>query len=183
MRKCPNCHAENSDDAFFCHLCGRKIKNKANGWLIAFFIYFLITCVLGFLAVGVILDVENETHTLEIDLQEKESEISKLETLVKENSNDKTRLESLRRNAENENERLQSRVWEQESEISSLKNQIPQIYTTKNVNQKIYYWDGKFKETNYSYKKAGVNVTVYFWKDGFGLTEWGWIPSNCLRKN
>lgn len=183
MRRCPHCHTENSDDAFFCHLCGRKIKNKANGWLIAFIIYFLITCVLGIIAVGVFLDMESEIPRLETDLQEKEAEILKLEILVEENKNDKTQLESLRRDAENENERLQSRVWEQESEISNLKTRVPQLYTTKYANQKIYYWEGKFKETTYSYKKAGVSVTVYFWKDGYGLTEWGWIPSDCLKKN
>ena len=144
MRRCPHCHTENSDDAFFCHLCGRKIKYKANGWLIAFIIYFLITCVLGIIAVGVFLDMESEIPRLETDLQEKEAEISKLEMHVKESSNDKTRLESLRRNAENENERLQSRVREQESEISSLKNQIPQTYKTKYANQYVYYWNGKF---------------------------------------
>lgn len=182
MRKCPHCHTVNSDDAFFCHLCGGKIKNKANGWLIVFIIYFLTTFALGFFAVSVILDVDNEKRTLETNLQEKESEISKLEILVLENSTDKTRLESLRRNVENENERLQSRVWEQESEISSLQNKIPQTYTTKYANQYIYYWNGKFEKTIYSYSSAGSCVTVYDWMDGYGLTKWGWIPSHCLEK-
>ena len=29
---CPNCKAENPNDAYFCHACGYKLRNKTNGW-------------------------------------------------------------------------------------------------------------------------------------------------------
>ena len=68
------------------------------------------------------------------------------------------------------------------TEISDLKEQLPQTYYTKYPNQKIYYWAGSFLDTNYTWSNAGTAVTIYMQKDGYGMTEWGWCPMNCLRQ-
>lgn len=62
------------------------------------------------------------------------------------------------------------------------KSKIPQQYYTKYKNQDIYYWEGTFKKTSYMYEEVGTCVDIYVQRDGYGLSSYGWVPMNCLRK-
>ena len=85
-------------------------------------------------------------------------------------------------NKNTEISRLNSEISRLKSEISQLKTQQSQTYITKYANQSIYYWNGSFKETDYKYSDKGTWVDIYTQKDGYGLTDWGWIPMNRLEK-
>lgn len=62
------------------------------------------------------------------------------------------------------------------------RSKIPQQYYTNYKNQSIYYWDGTFKETSFMYGEVGTCVEIYVQRDDYGLSSYGWIPMNCLRK-
>lgn len=68
-----------------------------------------------------------------------------------------------------------------DEEIERMKELLPQTYYTMYSNQRIYYWNGDFERIDYTFD-SGVPVTIYTQKDGYGMTEWGWIPMNCLEK-
>lgn len=72
-----------------------------------------------------------------------------------------------------------------EAELKAKKaeeSKIQQQYYTKYKNQDIYYWDGTFKKTSYMYEEVGTCVDIYVQRDGYGLSSYGWVPMNCLRK-
>lgn len=77
---------------------------------------------------------------------------------------------------------LYNELQTKEATINSLQNQLPQTYYTKYSNQAIYYWDGSFIKAGSYYADSDVRVTIYLQKEGYGMTEFGWIPMNCLRK-
>ncbi len=97
---------------------------------------------------------ENTVFEVNAELQAKEQEISTLQ------------------------EQLQSKI----ATINSLQNQLPQTYYTKYTNQAIYYWDGSFIKAGSYWADSDVRVTIYLQKEGYGMTEFGWVPMNCLRK-
>ena len=97
---------------------------------------------------------ENTVYEVNAELQAKEQEISTLQ------------------------EQLQSKI----ATINSLQNQLPQTYYTKYTNQAIYYWDGSFIKAGSYWADSDVCVTIYLQKEGYGMTEFGWVPMNCLRK-
>lgn len=84
--------------------------------------------------------------------------------------------------AQYEMELMESELLSRDEEINTLKSKLPQIYYTKYKDQTLYYWEGNYKQTSYVYSEKGVMVNVYLQKDGYGLTEFGWIPMNRLRK-
>lgn len=82
----------------------------------------------------------------------------------------------------NEISRLQEQLQSKNATINSLQNQLPQMYYTKYTNQAIYYWDGSFIKAGSYWADSDVRVTIYLQKEGYGMTEFGWVPMNCLRK-
>ena len=83
---------------------------------------------------------------------------------------------------EQEISRLQEQLQSKNATINSLQNQLPQMYYTKYTNQAIYYWDGSFIKAGSYWADSDVRVTIYLQKEGYGMTEFGWVPMNCLRK-
>lgn len=83
---------------------------------------------------------------------------------------------------EQEISRLQKQLQSKNATINSLQNQLPQTYYTKYTNQAIYYWDGSFIKAGSYWADSDVCVTIYLQKEGYGMTEFGWVPMNCLRK-
>lgn len=82
-------------------------------------------------------------------------------------------------------ERIDSFRWERNElheRIDNLQNQLPQIYYTKYTNQAIYYWDGSFIKAGSYWADSDVRVKIYLQKEDYGMTEFGWVPMNCLRK-
>lgn len=86
-------------------------------------------------------------------------------------------------NAENEAiEHLHAQLEAKNTMISEMERRLPQNYYTKYPNQGIYYWDGSFVRANSFWPDANICLTVYLQKDGYGMTEYGWVPMSCLRK-
>ncbi len=156
--KCPKCKEVNPKKAYYCHNCGKKLRTKVNGWLICSIILFLATILLGLLA----FDYADSMVYYKMnynDLYYEKQSVS--DQLIKK----------------------KSEISELNSEISRLRDQIPQSYYTKYSNQYLYYWKGYFEKTDYYYNESGALVTIYTQKDGYGLSDWGWIPMNRLEKN
>lgn len=154
---CPKCKENNPKNAYYCHYCGNKIRTKINGWLICSIILIVSTIFLAVLAF-------NYADSM-IYYKSNYSKLYQEKQYVSEQLNDKN-----------------SEISRLKSEISQLKTQQPQTYLTKYANQSIYYWNGSFRETDYKYSDKGTWVDIYAQKDGYGLTDWGWIPMNRLEK-
>lgn len=154
---CPKCNQNNPNNAYYCHNCGNKLKTKINGWMICSLILIASTILLGVLAFNYADSMVYYKSNYSNLYQEKQ--------YVSEQLNNKN-----------------TEISRLNSEISQLKTQQPQTYITKYANQSIYYWNGSFKETDYKYSDKGTWVDIYTQKDGYGLTDWGWIPMNCLKK-
>ena len=127
---------------------------KTNWWSIISFILFITVCTLSY----ALYESYNKIHYLRWQqnyLQDtKNQEISSLQ------------------------EQLQSK----DATINSLQEQLPKTYYTKYPNQAIYYWDGDFIKAGSYYRESGICLNVYLQKDGYGMTEFGWIPMNCLSR-
>lgn len=137
---------------------------KTNWWAIVSLLLFFTLCVLSYCLYESYERIdslywqrnnsENTVYEVNAELQAKEQEISTLQ------------------------EQLQSKI----ATINSLQNQLPQTYYTKYTNQAIYYWDGSFIKAGSYWADSDVCVTIYLQKEGYGMTEFGWVPMNCLRK-
>lgn len=137
---------------------------KTNWWAIVSLLLFFTLCVLSYCLYESYERIDslywqrnNSEYTVfevNAELQAKEQEISTLQ------------------------EQLQSKI----ATINSLQNQLPQTYYTKYTNQAIYYWDGSFIKAGSYWADSDVCVTIYLQKEGYGMTEFGWVPMNCLRK-
>ena len=137
---------------------------KTNSWAIVSLLLFFTLCVLSYCLYESYERIaslywqrnnsENTVYEVNAELQAKEQEISTLQ------------------------EQLQSKI----ATINSLQNQLPQTYYTKYTNQAIYYWDGSFIKAGSYWADSDVCVTIYLQKEGYGMTEFGWVPMNCLRK-
>lgn len=150
--------------------CGEIIREgeaktkKTNWWSIVSLLLFFVICLLSYCLYESYERIDNlylqrnnsENTVFEVnaELQAKEQEISRLK------------------------EQLQSK----NATINSLQNQLPQMYYTKYTNQAIYYWDGSFIKAGSYWADSDVRVTIYLQKEGYGMTEFGWVPMNCLRK-
>ena len=137
---------------------------KTNWWAIVSLLLFFTLCVLSYCLYESYERIdslywqrnnsENTVYEVNAELQAKEQEISTLQ------------------------EQLQSKI----ATINSLQNQLPQTYYTKYTNQAIYYWDGSFIKAGSYWADSDVCVTIYLQKEGYGMTEFRWVPMNCLRK-
>ena len=137
---------------------------KTNWWSIVSLLLFFTLCILSYCLYESYERIdslywqrnnsENTVFEVNAELQAKEQEISTLQ------------------------EQLQSK----NATINSLQNQLPQTYYTKFSNQAIYYWDGSFIKAGSYWADSDVRVTIYLQKEGYGMTEFGWVPMNCLRK-
>ena len=47
MLTCPNCKNLNPNDAYFCHECGYKLRNKKNGWKITAIVNLILLIIVG----------------------------------------------------------------------------------------------------------------------------------------
>lgn len=163
--KCPVCNIDNPKDAYYCHNCGKKLRTRVSGWMICSIALFLGALLLGYLA----SDYADWARYYESEyiglVYEKKSVSDKVTKLNAEISS------------------LNSEITSLNSEIGRLRDQVPQLYTTKNANQYLYYWKGHFERADLYYKDAGVVVTIYAQKEGYGLSDWGWIPMDGLEKN
>ena len=139
-------------------------RGRTNWWSIVSLLLFFILCVLSYALYESYERIdslywqrnnsENTVYEVNAELQAKEQEISTLQ------------------------EQLQSK----NATINSLRNQLPQTYYTKYSNQAIYYWDGAFIKAGSYWADSDIRVTIYLQKEGYGMTEFGWVPMNCLRK-
>lgn len=192
MRTCPSCKELNTDDSYYCHSCGRKLKGKTNGWIIISMTLLIILCIVSVLLYDSYDNIdylrreryysENRVSDMEAELSTKENNINNLQGKIQSKDASINNLTNQIQSKDNEISNLQDQIQSQNAVISNLQNRLPQTYYTKYPNQKIYYWAGSFLETTYTWSNAGAAITIYMQKDGYGMTEWGWVPMNCLRK-
>lgn len=75
-----------------------------------------------------------------------------------------------------------------EAEINSLKSQLPQAYYTKYPEQYYYHICTDSFVKSDCYANQGTQLTVYRQSTTkgsstlYGLTEFGWVPMDCLEK-
>jgi len=81
-----------------------------------------------------------------------------------------------------QNRLLDWQIQSKDARIRDIESQLPQIYYTRHANQAIYYWDSSYIKADSYWKDADVCVTVYLEKDGYGMTEFGWVPMESLRR-
>lgn len=156
--ECPKCQENNPSEAYFCHICGYQLRRKTNGWRIYSILISLLIILLGGIFFLYYRDAEQRIE----------------EGIVAEHR--AYYAESRAKEAESRAKEIELRAKEAE------KSKIPQQYYTKYKNQSIYYWDGTFKETSFMYGEVGTCVEIYVQRDDYGLSSYGWIPMNCLRK-
>lgn len=202
--KCPKCGKELTNDSNFCEFCGtqvRKIrKPKSAPWIVMTIIF----CVL-FLGIGGFFYYDHTSNRRALEAAEEEAawlfqaernarnDAAKQREearKAKENANDykdyyyyAIELESQIENLKKENNNLNSRINDKDREISNLKSRVPQSYKTIYKNQTLYYrtCNGDFSTFGCEYS-GYADVTVYTKANGYGLTDWGWIPMNRLNK-
>lgn len=172
--RCSKCNSENLEGAYYCHACGNKLRVKINGWKIC----SLILMILVFVLVIIVFDygetvnsLQSRNQNLQIELDNSNSKQCDYEETARKYKESRTRVNS-----------LTNQIKEKDSQIRDLRNQLPKTYYTKYDNQGLYYWKGGYKDTGYKHSYAGTGVIVYIQRDGYGLTDWGWIPMNCLKK-
>lgn len=156
--ECPKCQEKNPNEAYYCHMCGHQLRRKINGWRLFSIIISLLFVLLGIVFFMYYRDAER--HIKEVIVAEGRAYY-----------------------AESRAKEAESRAKEAELKAKKAEeSKIQQQYYTKYKNQDIYYWDGTFKKTSYMYEEIGTCVDIYVQRDGYGLSSYGWIPMNCLRK-
>lgn len=169
----------------------------------------LVLCLLSFIFVGTIIfyffaqskykiidDQTDKIETLNSDVQSKNTRIQNLKqnvlSLEKELENANTTIinlmvtnelvtDSLRQTEE----KLKNRellIAEKNKKIADLKAKLPQKYKTRNVNQYLYDKCKGYTKTDCYWSDKGAKVTIYLKEDGYGLTEYGWIPMSSLEE-
>ena len=193
---CPKCKENNPQDAYFCHNCGAKLKNKINGWAICSAALIVLSSIL----IAIIIDCSNRLDFWSRDNYNLQIRIYNLNTQIENKDKQITEMESSSITMQNTIYNLRSQLNERNEEIvrlnnensdsyylhnqiNSLKLQLPQTYYTKFANQDLYYKNiGGYDKSSLSYPDKGTHVTIYTINDDYGLTEYGWIPMNCLVK-
>lgn len=135
---------------------------KTNWWAIVSLLLFFTLCVLSYCLYESYERIdslywqhnnsENTVYEVNAELQAKEHEISTLQ------------------------EQLQSK----NATINSLRDQLPREYYTIYPEQDLYYYNGSYVKSGLRWNDSGVAVTIYLVKDGYGLTEFGWVPMERL---
>lgn len=142
-----------------------QYKNKkTNWWAIVSLLLFFTLCVLSYC------------------LYESYERIDSLYWQQNNSENTVFEVNAELRSKELEISTLQEQLQSKNATINNLQNQLPQTYYTKYTNQAIYYWGGSFIEAGLYWSDSDVRVTIYLQKEGYGMTEFGWVPMNCLRK-
>ena len=170
--ECPKCQEKNPNEAYYCHMCGHQLRWKINGWRLFSIIISLLFILLGIVFFMYYRNAEQRI----LDGIEAENRAYYAESRANEAELRAEEAESRANEAELRAEEAELRADEAE------KSKIPQKYYTKYKNQNIYYWEGTFKKTSYMYQEIGTCVSIYVQKDGYGLSIYGWIPMDCLRK-
>lgn len=73
-------------------------------------------------------------------------------------------------------------IEEKNKNIADLKAKLPQKYKTRHVNQYLYNKCKGYTKTDCYWSDKGAKVTIYLKEDGYGLTEYGWIPMSSLEE-
>lgn len=137
-----------------------------------------------------IAEQEKQTETRRIaDLQSQVQNYVKEITRLNEIINRKDREISNYRDNSNDKEReishFKKSLGDKDREISNLRKQLPQEYITKYDDQFLYKVNN-IKNNIYIFEKTNStikgNFTVYTQNNGYGLTEFGWIPMSRLEK-
>lgn len=177
--ECPKCQENNPADAYYCHMCGHQLRWKINGWRLFSIIISLLFILLGIVFFMYYRNAEQRIS----DGIEAENRAYYAESRANEAELRAEEAESRANEAELRAEEAESRANEAESRANEAEeSKIPQQYYTRYKDQNIYYWDGSFKKTSYMYGEVGTYVEIYEQKDGYGLSSYGWIPMDCLRK-
>jgi len=77
-------------------------------------------------------------------------------------------------------------LYDSSERISHLEYKLyinsPKTYYTKYSEQTIYYKvNDAFIDSNCILKDSDTSVIVYLERDGYGMTEYGWVPMDCLK--
>lgn len=153
-------------------------EKKTNWWAIVSLLLFFTLCVLSYCLYR-LYERNYYLYWKRNDLQER---IDKLYLQRNNSENTVFEVKAELQAKEQEISRLQEQLQSKNATINSLQNQLPQMYYTKYTNQAIYYWDGSFIKAGSYWADSDVRVTIYLQKEGYGMTEFGWVPMNCLRK-
>ena len=164
--------------------CGEIIREgeaktkKTNWWSIVSLLLFFVICVLSYCLYESYERIDN----LYWQRNELHERIDNLYLQRNNTENTVFEVNAELQAKEQEISRLQEQLQSKNATINSLQNQLPQMYYTKYTNQAIYYWDGSFIKAGSYWADSDVRVTIYLQKEGYGMTEFGWVPMNCLRK-
>lgn len=204
---CPNCKEENPNDAYFCHSCGYKLRNKTNGWKTTAIIFLILLVILGCL----VLNYNTEISYLESDCRYYQDRINSLNNVVNQKSATIYELETQAANYQSAHatiDKLRSQIQEKDAEISRLNNSYGDYYYYQNqvnsLNKQIENMQSRLPQTYYTiydvyynntvkvngFKKRsfnktckkGTSVIIYKISAGSGLTDYGWIPMYYLEK-
>lgn len=163
-------YKSNMGQEFKINDCGEIIREehnskKTNWWAIISFFLFITVCTLSF----IIYHSYKEISYLRLQQDNSINMVSEVNgTLLLK---------------EEEINRLKEQIQSNEDTIINLRNQLPKTYYTKYSNQAIYYWDlGTFIRANSFWENSDIRVTIYLQKEGYGMTEFGWIPMDCLKE-
>ena len=164
--KCPNCKAENPNDAYFCHACGYKLRKKPNGWKKATLVFLILIIVLG----CIIFHYNSENYYLESNCRYYQDRVNSLNNEINQ-----------KKSTINE---LETQVNSLNRQIEDLQSKLPKTYYTKYDNQYVYnQCAGQYEMSSCYYPDKGSSIIIYRISDGYGLEYFGgWIPMDCLEK-
>ena len=209
---CPNCKAENPTDAYFCPSCGYKLRNKTNGWKTTAIVFLILLIVLGCLVLNYNAEIsylesdcryyQDRIKSLNNVVNQKSATIYELETQAANYQSAQATIDKLRSQIQEKDAEIsrlnnsygdyyyyQNQVNSLNKQIENLRSQSPQTYYTKyNVHYQhttnVHCDNNKLNhnrnEEGTCYK--GTSVIIYKTFAGSGLTEYGWIPMDCVEK-
>ncbi|MDR2146273.1 MAG: hypothetical protein LBE91_07440 [Tannerella sp.] len=123
--------------------------------------------------------LENENQKLQQDYSNIQSEIKNSGNNSSNLQEEIKNLKSTNNELENENKKLRQDYISSQNEIANLKKQVPQKYETLDSNQSFYDKHGDYEYGHFPNK---VVVEIYTQRNGYGLSDDGWIPMSRLRK-
>lgn len=197
--ECPICHKYNPEDSKYCQFCGASLTRFLDSLMMI--LMMIIILLLSGGAVGyLVYDLKNDSYKAENKSlkQEKEQLSELLDSVIIQSSsildnNKKLRDTNKELNEQNKKLNEQNKKLNEQNDdlvkvsrdaINQLKSSLPQKYQTIYAHQNLYETniDGDFVENGWFYEDANNPVLIYTQKDGYGLTEDGWLPMNRLKK-
>jgi len=146
-------------------------KKKKNG---AWIFFLLVSIALGITAIYFYNESESWERNYYLVSREQSDNQDEIQTLRNEIDN----LKRQNTNQQNENTILQNENANLQNEISDLKTKTPKEYrTTSNT----YIYKQPQGETTDMYYYSDRTITIYTIRDGYGLTDFGWVLMYHLR--